>query len=125
MLGFAALGGDCSGWRIKASVAHPNNEMYNVHMEGLQFTWDEKKNRANRRKHGVSFEEAQAAFFDEGAKVFFDVDHSEDEDRFILLGVSYRLRVLVVCQCYRESETLIRIISARKADKGEQEDYWS
>ena len=73
----------------------------------------------------MSFEEAQTAFFDEQAKVYFDPDHSEDEDRFILLGVSYRLRVLVVCHCYRESDTVIRIISARKADKREQEDYWS
>ncbi|MCD4728187.1 MAG: BrnT family toxin [Pirellulales bacterium] len=92
-------------------------------MEGIQFLWDEKKNRANRRKHGVSFEEAQTAFFDERAKVFFDPDHSEDEDRFILLGVSFRLRVLVVCHCYRENDKVIRIISARKADRSEQEDY--
>lgn len=97
--------------------------MYNVCMEGMQFLWDEKKNRANRRKHGVSFEEAQTAFFDERAKVFFDPDHSEDEDRFILLGVSFRLRVLVVCHCYRENDKVIRIISARKADRSEQEDY--
>ncbi len=89
----------------------------------MQFLWDEKKNRANRRKHGVSFEEAQTAFFDERAKVFFDPDHSEDEDRFILLGVSFRLRVLVVCHCYRENDKVIRIISARKADRSEQEDY--
>jgi uncharacterized protein len=99
--------------------------MYIVHMNGLQFTWDENKNRGNRRKHGVSFEEAQTAFFDASAKVYFDPEHSEEEDRFILLGVSYRLRVLVVCHCYRESDTVIRIISARKADKREQDDYWS
>ena len=99
--------------------------MYTVHMEGLQFTWDENKARANRRKHGVSFEEAQTAFFDEQARLYFDPDHSEGEDRFILLGVSYRLRVLVVCHCYRESDTMVRIISARKADKQEQADYWS
>ena len=99
--------------------------MYNVHMEGLQFIWDEKKNRANRRKHQVSFEEAQTAFFDERAKVYFDPDHSDDEERFILLGLSYRLRVLVVCHCYRESDTLVRIISARRADKNEQENYGS
>ena len=97
--------------------------MYTVRMEGLHFTWDEKKNRANRRKHGVTFEEAQSAFFDEHAKVYFDPDHSDDEDRFILLGVSYRLRSLVVCHCYRENDMEIRIISARKADKREQEDY--
>lgn len=104
-------------------VGFRRKEMYNVCMEGIQFLWDEKKNRANRRKHGVSFEEAQTAFFDERAKVFFDPDHSEDEDRFILLGVSFRLRVLVVCHCYRENDKVIRIISARKADRSEQEDY--
>ena len=92
-------------------------------MDDLCFTWDEKKNRANQRKHGVSFEEAQTAFYDEKATVYYDPDHSEDEDRFILLGLSFRLRVLVVCHCYRASDTQIRIISARKADKGEQQDY--
>ena len=91
----------------------------------MQFTWDVRKNRANRRKHGVLFEEAQTAFFDERAKVFFDPDHSEDEDRFILLGLGCRFRTLVVCHCYRESDTTVRIISARKADKLEQADYWS
>jgi uncharacterized protein len=94
-------------------------------MEGLKFTWDENKNRSNRRKHGASFEEAQTVFFDQRAKVYFDPDHSEDEERFIILGASYCLRVLVVCHCYREKETVVRIISARKADKGEQDDYWS
>jgi uncharacterized protein len=99
--------------------------MYIVSMEGIQFAWDENKDRANRRKHGVSFTEAQTAFFDENAKLYFDPDHSAEEDRFILLGVSFSLRVLVVCHCYRQSDTVIRIISARKADKGEQNDYWS
>ncbi len=99
--------------------------MYIVCMEGVQFTWDEDKNRSNRRKHRVSFEEAQTVFLDPRAKLYFDPDHSEDEDRFIILGVSCRLRVLVVCHCYREKETLIRIISARRADKDEQDDYWS
>jgi len=99
--------------------------MYTVCMEGIQFTWDESKDRTNRKKHGVSFMEAQTAFFDEKAKLYFDPDHSEDEDRFLLLGVSMSLRVLVVCHCYRQNDTVIRIISARKADKGEQSDYWS
>jgi uncharacterized protein len=93
-------------------------------MEMLEFTWDEKKNRANQRKHRVSFEEAQTAFYDEHAKVYADPDHSEDEARFILLGVSFRLRTLVVCHCFREGESLIRIISARKADKIEEREYW-
>jgi uncharacterized DUF497 family protein len=94
-------------------------------MNSLRFVWDPRKNLSNRRKHGVTFEEAQTAFQDENAKVYFDPDHSETEDRFILLGISFQLRVLIVCHCYREAESLIRIISARKADRKEQEDYWS
>ena len=77
------------------------------------------------RKHKVSFEEAQTVFLDENAIRFFDPDHSRDEDRFIMLGMSFTLRVLVVCHCYREDDSVIRIISARKADKREQSDYWS
>ena len=94
-------------------------------MIGLQFDWDENKNRTNRRKHGISFEEARSAFYDERAKVYADPDHSEQEDRFILLGVSFRLRVLVVCHCSREGDRIIRIISARKANKREEKSYWS
>jgi uncharacterized protein len=93
-------------------------------MKQLQFTWDERKNKANMRKHGVAFEEARSSFNDEHAREFYDPDHSDDEDRFLLLGLSARLRVLVVCHCFRESETTIRIISARKADRQEQQDYW-
>jgi uncharacterized DUF497 family protein len=99
--------------------------MYNVNMEGLQFVWDEKKNRSNQRKHGVSFEEAQTVFFDENAKLYYDPDHSEEEDRFLLLGLGFGFRALVVCHCYRRSDTVVRIISARKADQREQKDYWS
>lgn len=94
-------------------------------MELLRFVWDSRKSHGNLTRHGVSFMEAQTAFQDENAKVFFDPDHSETEDRFILLGLSLQLRVLVVCHCFRESETLVRIISARKADRSEQESYWS
>jgi len=92
---------------------------------GLRFIWDVRKNQTNRRKHGVSFEEAQTAFYDGRAKVYFDPDRAEQEDRFILLGFSFRLRVLVVCHCFREAETVVRIISARKANRHEQADYWS
>ena len=94
-------------------------------MAELRFVWTPAKARANQRKHGVSFEEAQTAFLDENAKVYFDPDHSDTEDRFILLGISFQLRVLIVCHCYREKDLVIRIISARKADKREQGDYWS
>lgn len=93
-------------------------------MAGLRFVWDETKNRANQRKHGISFEEARTAFNDEKAAVYYDPDHSDDEDRFLLLGLSTGLRVLVVCHCYRESEDTVRIISARRADRREEESYW-
>ena len=92
-------------------------------MPELRFEWDARKSRANKSKHGVSFEEARTAFLDESARVIADPEHSEDEDRFVLLGLSINLRVLVVCHCYRESEQLIRIISARRADPSEQREY--
>lgn len=94
-------------------------------MADMEFEWDERKSRENKRKHKVSFEEAQTVFLDENAIRFFDPDHSQDEDRFLMLGMSFTLRVLVVCHCYREGDSVIRIISARKADKREQSDYWS
>ena len=94
-------------------------------MGDIRFKWDERKNRENKRKHKVSFEEAQTVFLDENAVRFLDPDHSQDEDRFLMLGISFTLRVLVVCHCYREDDSVIRIISARKADKREQSDYWS
>ena len=92
-------------------------------MEDLRYEWDERKNRANQRKHGVAFEEARTAFLDENARRVSDPDHSIGEDRYILVGLSIRLRLLVVCHCYRESERVIRIISARKADPSERRDY--
>ena len=94
-------------------------------MEALSFEWDNRKASSNKQKHGVSFEEARAAFFDEYAIQYFDPDHAESEDRFILLGISFKLRVIVVCHCFRKSESVIRIISARKADKQEESHYWS
>lgn len=94
-------------------------------MSDIRFEWDERKNSENKRKHKVSFQEAQTVFLDENALRFFDPDHSVDEDRFIMLGMSFTLRVVVVCHCYREDDSVIRIISARKADKREQSDYWS
>ena len=94
-------------------------------MSDIQFEWDERKSRENTRKHKVSFEEAQTVFLDENAVRFFDPDHSDDEDRFLMLGMSFTLRVLVVCHCHRADDSIIRIISARKADKQEQANYWS
>jgi hypothetical protein len=93
-------------------------------MAELAFEWDSKKDTANIKKHGVSFEEARTVFYDENALLFFDPDHSDDEDRFILLGLSLKPRVLVVCHCFRESETVVRLISARKADHEEEQEYW-
>lgn len=93
-------------------------------MAGLRFEWDEKKSLSNAKKHGVSFEEAQTAFLDENAIEFHDPEHSRDEDRFIMLGMSFKDRILVVCHCYRKNEEVIRIISARKADKDEEKSYW-
>ncbi len=92
-------------------------------MSKLEFEWDERKDRENRRKHGISFEEAKTVFFDENAVEFHDDEHSQGEDRFLMLGLSGKLRVLLVCHCLRERETVIRIISARKATKKEQEFY--
>ena len=103
----------------------PINHKYNVHMQALRIEWDKKKNNANRKKHGVSFEEARTVFYDENAIQFYDPDHSDEEDRFILLGLSFKPRVLVVCHCFRVSDTVVRIISARKADKEEEREYWN
>jgi uncharacterized protein len=93
-------------------------------MRHIRFDWDEAKNRENKRKHRVSFEEAQTVFLDENAIRYFDPDHSTDEDRFLMLGASFTLRVLVVCHCYRADDSVIRIISARKADKKETITYY-
>jgi uncharacterized protein len=92
-------------------------------MRQICFEWDEVKNRQNKRKHKISFEEAQTVFLDENAIRYFDPDHSEDEDRFIMLGLSHQLRLLIVCHCYRKNNSTIRIFSARKADKSEQKEY--
>jgi uncharacterized DUF497 family protein len=92
-------------------------------MVALRFEWDEKKDRSNRKKHGVSFPEAQTVFYDENALEFVDPDHPGAEDRFLLLGLSLRLRVLLICHCDRENDSTIRIISARKATKRERSVY--
>lgn len=94
-------------------------------MKQLLFEWDKLKESANIKKHGISFEEARTSFYDENAVQFFHPDHSDKEDRFILLGVSHKLNTLIVCHCFREEETTVRIISARKADKDEVNVYWS
>ena len=92
-------------------------------MEEIHFEWDANKNKINIQKHKVSFEEAKTAFYDEHARIIADPEHSQDEDRFIILGLSSALRLLVVCHCYREPNETIRIISARKATKNETQYY--
>ena len=92
-------------------------------MSTLTFEWDARKAAANEKKHGASFEEAKTAFADENARLIDDPDHSGEEDRFILLGLSGSLRLLIVCHCYRDFEGTIRIISARKATQSEALHY--
>jgi len=91
-------------------------------MDHITFEWDTKKNSSNQKKHGISFEEAKTIFTDQFARMIADPEHSETEDRFILLGTSLHSRLLVVCHCIRHNDS-IRIISARKADKQERNIY--
>jgi uncharacterized DUF497 family protein len=94
-------------------------------MPEIRFEWDEKKHSLNKRKHGVSFNEGQTIFADENGLLLDDPDHSHDEDRFVLLGLSSSLRLLVLSHTYRKGDAIVRIISARKATRSEQEQYWS
>lgn len=92
-------------------------------MNTLYFEWDDNKNETNKKKHKISFEEAKTVFYDADALVIDDPEHSIEEERFIILGLSQKANLLVVCHCYRASETVIRIISARKATKNEARQY--
>ena len=92
-------------------------------METIRFEWDESKNSINKEKYHIAFEEAKTVFYDEEALVIDDPEHSEEEERFIILGFSKKANLLVVCHCYRESDTVIRIISARKATANESRQY--
>nr|WP_233120902.1 BrnT family toxin [Chlorobium sp. KB01] len=89
----------------------------------MEFQWDNNKARSNSEKHGVTFQEAKTVFYDEFADQYFDQKNSDEEDRFLLLGRSIHSRILMVCHCYRESDNVIRIISARKATKSETKFY--
>jgi len=89
----------------------------------MKIIWDEKKNQDNIINHKVSFQEAETVFFDPNARIIHDPDNSTEEDRFIILGISKLLKLLVVCHCYREDDELIRIITARKATKKETKEY--
>ena len=97
--------------------------MYNIIMETLKFEWDPNKNETNKKKHGLSFETAKEVFYDEFAILFDDPDHSEEEDRFLIIGMTDRKGVCIVSHCYRGEDEKIRIISARKATKTEQNVY--
>lgn len=92
-------------------------------MKPLRFEWNERKNDSNRRKHGVSFEDAETAFADENALYLVDPDHSDEEERYLLLGLSASVRVLIVSHAYRSRESIIRIISARLANRRERAQY--
>ena len=92
-------------------------------MIDLRFEWNPAKAKANLKKHGVSFEEAMSVFLDDNAIEFYDDKHSDREDRMLLLGLSANLKLLLVCHCYKESDSIIRIISARKATKNESKLY--
>ena len=92
-------------------------------MSTLRFEWDARKASANERKHGVTFEEARSVFFDDRARLIDDPDHSEDEERFVLLALSSSLRLLLVCHCYRSKGNVVRIITARKATAKESKFY--
>jgi len=93
-------------------------------MNSISFKWDQNKNRENIKKHKVSFEEDKTVFYDESARLISDPEHSIDEDRFILLGLSAKLRLLIVVHAYKENDEVIRIISARKATKSESKYYY-
>ena len=92
-------------------------------MKDITFEWDEAKNKVNFQKHGISFEEAESVFFDEYALLIADPDHSENEDRFVLLRLSAKLRLLLVCHCFEVDDGLIRVISCRKAKRKEMSLY--
>lgn len=92
-------------------------------MKSLKFEWDQSKASSNISKHGITFEEAKTVFDDDYGRLIHDPDHSEQEERFILLGMSYTLKILAVVHCYRDNDGVIRIISARRSTKNEERQY--
>ena len=93
-------------------------------MADIRFEWDRGKDKQNQKKHRISFTEATEVFSDENARLMDDPDHSAGEDRFIILGMSFKLRLLIVCHAYRGEDEVIRIISARRANRSEEGQYW-
>ena len=92
-------------------------------METIKFEWDPNKNETNKKKHGLSFETAKEVFYDEFAILFDDPDHSDDEERFLIIGETKAEQICIVSHCYRDHENVIRIISARRATRTEQRTY--
>lgn len=92
-------------------------------MDTIQFEWDNNKNKINIKKHKITFEEAASVFYDERAILFDDPEHSNEEERFLIIGTSYSSKICIVSHCYRSNDEIIRIISARKATKSEQHFY--
>ena len=92
-------------------------------MDTIKFEWDENKNRINQHKHGISFEDAKTVFYDENAMLFDDPEHSREEERFLIIGITDREKICIVSHCYRDQEGTIRIISAREATKNEKKTY--
>jgi len=107
---------------IGACLDRINTHNYYIIMS-VRFEWDSKKAEINLKKHHISFEEAKTVFYDSNALLIADPEHSDDEDRFIILGISTLSKLLVVCHCYRENDEIIRIISARKATSNETKQY--
>ena len=97
--------------------------MYIIQINTIHFSWDERKAHTNETKHDVSFEEAKSVFYDPFAQIIDDPDHSAEEKRYVILGMSRQARLLVVCHCYRDNAETIRIISARKATRTESQSY--
>ena len=93
-------------------------------MKTIKFEWDKEKNKLNKKKHEVTFEEAEDVFYDDFGIIIDDPDHSISEERFVIIGLSEEQRILIVCHCYREENEVIRIISARKATKAEKQQYY-
>ena len=89
----------------------------------LKSEWDENKNKLNIKKYGISFEEANTVFYDDEALTISDEAHSDNEERLVMIGFSYKYNLLVVCHCYRQNESIIKIVSARKATKNERKEY--
>lgn len=92
-------------------------------MESIKFDWDENKNKINLKKHGIDFEEAKTVFYDDDAIMFDDPEHSAEEERFLILGITKYENLCIVSHCYRDGDNIIRIISARKATKNETKTY--